>query len=76
MPVQLQSTIAHLSAMASLSSFLPFSQRDFTDDPWQDSIVYDVIVNEVLDLIAEDSSKDKRKTLALKKQASRPPKLK
>ena len=47
--------------MASLSS-----QRDSTDDPWQD-IVYNVIVNdEMLDLIAEeDNSDNEEKTLAL-----------
>ena len=40
-------------------------------------IVYNVAVNdEVLDLIAEDSSNNKEKTLAVKKQASRPPKSK
>jgi hypothetical protein len=66
----LQSTIVHSSAKASLSSLLSF-QSDSTDDPWQD-IVSDVVVfNELLDLIAEDRSKGKEKTLALKKQASR-----
>ena len=37
---------------------------DSTGDPWQD-IIYDVIVNKVLDLIAEDSSEDVEKTSAL-----------
>ena len=39
--------------MASLSSLLLSSQKDSTDDPWQD-IVNDIVVNEVLDLIAKD----------------------
>ena len=59
--------MAHSSPMASLSSLLS-SQRDSTDCPWQD-IVYDVAVNELLDLIAEYRSKDKEKALALKTQA-------
>ena len=59
--LQLQSTIAHSSAMmASMSSLLSSRRafrRDSTDHPWQD-IAYNVVVNEVLDLIAEDSSED------------------
>ena len=49
--------------MASLSSLLSF-QRFPTDNPWQD-IVCDVVVNEVFDLIAGDSSEYEEKTLVL-----------
>jgi hypothetical protein len=43
------------------------SQRDSNDSFWQDIVynVYDVVVNKVLDLIAEDSSEDEEKTSVL-----------
>ena len=73
-PVQLQSTIAHSSAMmASMSSLLSSRRafrRDSTDHPWQD-IAYNVVVNEVLDLIAEDSSEDEEKISVLNNVSSK-----
>jgi hypothetical protein len=48
-----------------LSSFLLSFQRDSSfDDRWKYN-VYNVLVNEVLDLIAEDSSEDEEQTSAL-----------
>ena len=64
-----------MASMSSLLSSRRASRRDSTDHPWQD-IAYNVVVNEVLYLIAEDSSKNEEKTLALQRQASRPPKSK
>ena len=46
------------------SFYLLSSQEDSTGDPCK-NIVYDVVVNEVLDLIPEDSSEDEEKTSAL-----------
>ena len=49
-PIWLKSTIPYSSAMVSLSSLLS-SQKDFTGDPYQDTL-YDFVFNELLDSIA------------------------
>ena len=46
------------------SPWLLSSQRDCTADPWQE-IFYDIVVNEVLELISEGSSEDEENTLVL-----------
>jgi len=67
--IWLQSTIAHSSAMASLSSLLS-SQRDSTDDPWQDIVNAQCCSQWGVGLDCWGSLKRKEKTLVLKKHAS------